>query len=188
MDRMSEQAAELIVYACPSGLLAGQVTRYFERSRGAVGANAAHSYMPHVTLTGFFHDDAASIPRYREALARALARTPLPDVDAVRVEGMWLTAEFHYLKIESPWLIALTAAFAQTADSATRRDALRRKDWLHLSLAYQFPAEQHAPLAALASALIDPLAPAGWDLRLYQRVAADWIMHGQWQLVPQPAA
>ena len=179
---MSNTAAELIVYACPTGPLAEQLAAYFERSLRDVGPNAAHGYMPHVTLTGFFHDDAASVPTYIDALSAALAETPPPTAGALRVAGMQLMADFHYLKIDSPWLIAVTKRFAQRAVSPTRRDALRLKDWLHLSLAYQFPDSQHEALATLARQRVDPLAWAGWALRFYERAGAQWQLHQEWGL------
>lgn len=179
---MSTSAAELIVYACPSGPLDEQLAAYFDRSLREVGPNAAHGYMPHVTLTGFFHDDAASITAYGDALTAAIDEMPTLDAHALRVEGMHLMADFLYLKIESPWLIAMTKRFAQHAQSPTRRDALRLKDWLHLSLAYHFPDSQHQALTTLARGLIDPFAPASWAVRLYGRDGASWTLHGEWPI------
>jgi ubiquitin-associated SH3 domain-containing protein len=179
---MSISAAELIVYACPSGPLAEQLATYFERSLREVGPNAAHGYMPHVTLTGFFHDDAAAITAYGDALTAAIAEMPPPDANALRVDGMHLMADFLYLKIESPWLIAMSRRFAHHAHSPTRRDALRLKDWLHLSLAYQFPDSQHQALTALARGLVDPFAPTTWAVRVYERDGARWAIHGEWPI------
>ena len=79
--------------------------------------------------------------------------------------------------------IGLIADFARTAHSPTRRDTLRLKDWLHLSLAYAFAPEQHATLADLARALVDPWAPVSWELRFYERHEdRSWICHARWSL------
>ena len=182
---MTTTTAELIVYACPTGPLAEQLAAYFERSLREVGPNAAHGYMPHVTLTGFFHDDVDSVSTYRAALTTALTEMPAQTPDVLHSVGMQLMADFLYLKFESPWLIALAARFAQHARSSTRRDALRLKDWLHLSLAYDFRPEQRERLAALARESVDPLTPAGWDILLYERDGARWITHGRWPIAGQ---
>ena len=85
--------------------------------------------------------------------------------------------------LDGPWLKALIADFARSVDSPTRRDALRLKDWLHLSLAYAFPPEQHAPLAALARELVDVTAPVAWELGFYERLEAGvWACHSRWPL------
>ncbi|MEO0802793.1 MAG: hypothetical protein AAFY57_11025 [Cyanobacteria bacterium J06642_2] len=47
---------ELILYACPVGSLVEQLDCYFQKSLQLCGHNTAHLYMPHCTLTGFFHD------------------------------------------------------------------------------------------------------------------------------------
>ena len=182
MTGMETDVAELIVYACPLGVLAEQLDAYLARALRDVGRNAAHGYMPHCTLTGFFHDDAASVPHYRATLAQALASAGSQDTTQIQIEGLHLTETFHFLKLESSWSIALIQAFADLAQSPTRRDSLRLKDWLHVSLAYQFPAERHEPLAALARAMVDPNASVAWELRLYERSTAGWVLHGQWAL------
>lgn len=179
---MATRVAELIIYACPVGVLGGQLDAYMARVSHEIGRNAAHGYMPHCTLTGFFHDDAAAIPHYRAALAQALVHAAPHGADDIRVDAMQLTETFHYLKLESAWLIALVQAVANLAQSPTRRDSLRLKDWLHVSLAYQFLPEQHEPLASLAREMVDPRAPVAWTLRLYERCAAGWVLHGDWPL------
>ena len=170
---------ELILYACPCGDLLDQLTVYLERTSHQIGRNAAHAYMPHCTLTGFFHDQPAKISHYKQALDDALSgmckgqREP-----TITIADMILEPDFHYLKIESEWLKSLVQHFVAHADSPTRINALRPKDWLHLSLAYQFPPEQHAALMAIAQAVVDPCAQVEWQLRLYQRHPGNnWQLH-----------
>jgi ubiquitin-associated SH3 domain-containing protein len=176
--------AELIVYACPTGELAGQVEQFYAASRERFGANSAHAYPPHITLTGFFHDDRGAIPIYVAALAAAReAALPRLTGDAIAVTELATLEEFHGLLITSPWLENLTADFADRAGSPTRRADLRLKSWLHLSLAYGFRTADGPGLAALARAMVDPNAPAGWELRLYERLpGGGWQVHGAWGL------
>ena len=85
---------DLIVYAHPTGELAAQLEQYFETSRDLFGANAAHKYPVHCSLTGFFHDEAASIPIYIDALSSTLGEclahsgpNLAPSIDQLRLEG-----------------------------------------------------------------------------------------------------
>jgi hypothetical protein len=180
----SAGAHEYIVYACPRGKLATQLAGYFAASREHVGINTAHHYMPHSTLTGFFHDQPAAVSSYCTALEAALYRArPYRPPAALSILGMELQEDFHGLLLDGPWLKALIADFARSAHSPTRQDALRPKDWLHLSLAYGFPPEQHGPLATLARALVDIRAPVAWELGLYERHAGSaWNYHAGWPL------
>ena len=176
--------AEYIVYACPVGPLATQIARYMEASRDACGPNAAHRYLPHCTLIGFFHDEPGAAGRYVAALAQALqCALPSQPPQALRVVGLELSPDFHGLLLDGPWLKELVADFAQRALSTTRRDALRLKGWLHLSLAYEFPPEHHETLAGLARDLVDATADVRWQLRLYERHAdGTWTCHAGWWL------
>lgn len=176
--------AELIVYACPVGELADQVMAYFDETKRRCGPNAAHAYMPHCTLTGFFHDDLPQIPMYATALGAALERArPAQPRSALRVEGMVFADDFHYIALDSPWLRTLIADFARAADSATRVDRLRLKDRLHLSLAYTFPPEQAADLARIARDMVNVDAPVRWDLCLYERHPdGSWTCHARWPI------
>jgi len=172
-----------IVYACPVGALNDQVAAYFLAAQKAFGPNPAHEYMPHCTLTGFFQDAHAALPLYGSALAAALADAGPAPTPAVEVVETLFRDDFHGLALTSPWLTQLTASFAQRAHSPTRQASLRLKTWLHLSFAYGFAPEQGPGLARLARAMIDPTAPARWELRLYERQADHcWALHAAWAL------
>ena len=43
------------------------------------------------------------------------------------------------------------------------------KRQLHVTMAHQYPPEQHDKLDELAQSLVDPHLPAKWELRLYSR-------------------
>jgi hypothetical protein len=175
---------KLIVYACPTGELEHQILAFYAASRERFGVNSAHAYPPHITLTGFFHDDQATVPRYVAALdaahAAALAARP---ASLVAVTGLACKADFHGLLFSAPWLEGLAADFAARAASPSRRDAIRLKRDLHLSLAYGFRPQDGPDLGALARSLVKPGAPAGWELRLYERLAdGGWRIHRGWPL------
>lgn len=175
---------KFILYLCPTGPLAEQIEQYFARSRAAIGPNPAHDYMPHGSLTGFFPDEPAAAPSYVALLEQLLAEfTPTRPTPVLQITNVRLDERFHGLELDSPWLKALTAAFVERAISPTRPEAIRLKEWLHLSFAYGFPQEQHAALLRLARTLIDPTAPVQWELRFYERHADQtWTCHGRWCL------
>jgi ubiquitin-associated SH3 domain-containing protein len=173
-----------IVYACPVGELADQLETYFSQSQAKYGANAAHQYMPHCTLTGFFNDEQAAIPIYLNALDRTLAQAPCPQ-PVITISKITFHPTWHGLELESNWLKQQIRTVAALADSPTRQEPLRLKDWLHLSLAYEFPPSQHQPLEQLARTLINPAAAVTWELRVYQRHPDyTWTCHQTWPLTP----
>lgn len=171
--------AEFIVYVCPTGELAEQIQRFFEESLVQHGANTAHAYMPHCTLTGFFEDRFAAVPLYTQRLTRSYKRAyPSRTDPIITVEGLTFKADWHGLELQSPWLKHLMVDFACTAVSPTRKSALRPKNWLHLSLAYGFPSEQSDALSKLATSLVDPQAAVAWELCFYERRSPkDWCCH-----------
>lgn len=178
------QPATMIVYACPVGELAQQLERYMHQSQLACGPNAAHRYMPHCTLTGFFEDQLSALPRYLDALHAARERAwPTRPAQPVTVLGMELRESFHGLLLDAPWLKTLIVDFAARAESPTRVGHLRLKEWLHLSLAYEFQPDHADHLAQLARRLVQPHAPANWELRFYQRLPDwQWQLHRSWPL------
>ena len=72
---MTEDLTDLILYAMPSGPLGEQIDRYLTQTGERFGANTAHQYPAHCSLTGFFHDVPGSIPEYLAALENAVARS-----------------------------------------------------------------------------------------------------------------
>lgn len=175
---------QFILYACPGGALAGELGTYFQQSLIRCGKNRAHDYMPHCTLTGFFHDTADAIPIYTHAVETALHtnRASLPQ-PVVEIRGMCFDDDFHYLKLESAWLETLAADFKTHAVSQTREEEIRLKNWLHLSLAYEFPSDQKDCLKTLATQYVNPTSPVEWVLRFYEReLDTTWICHKEWAL------
>ena len=170
---------KFIVYACPVGELANQLDTYFAKSRLMCGPNSAHSYMPHCTLTGFFEEQTVAVPAYVQKLERSYKRLqrsrPQP---VVEIKGFSFRSDWHGLELESNWLKKVMVDFACTATSPTRTSPIRLKEWLHLSLAYDFPGDQSDTLAMLAQDLIDPTTPVCWELRFYQRNPDNrWVCH-----------
>ena len=178
----------LIVYACPTGELAEQIEQYFQQSLAVCGANAAHRYMPHCTLTGFFQDEETAIPLYVQALDDALNQAQPYPTPAITIQQLTFRPDWHGLELQSDWLKQAIATFATLAVSPTRPDALRLKDWLHLSLAYEFQAEQSKALLQLAQKHIHLQSPVRWEVRFYQRHSSPhspdqhWTCHQSWQL------
>lgn len=162
--------AKLILYACPVGPLAQQIAQYFQQSQQQCGKNLAHAYMPHCTLTGFFEDQESAIPIYvaavREAWATYREQIPTPPIE---IQGLSFRPDWHGLVLQADWLKQMVVCFSQSANSPTRLEALRLKDWLHLSLAYGFQPMHEERLKALAQSIVDVSAAVKWDVRFYGR-------------------
>lgn len=159
---------ELILYATPTGPLADAVGELFAWSTAPpIIATTAQTYPPHVTLTGFFHRTAARAVEIERGTAAWCAATGPVPADAVRVTELRNTTEWCGLVIESPWLLDATATWMRGQRVAPDEDALRPKDWLHLSLAYGDGPVAEVAGAAVAS--IDPELPARWELGLWER-------------------
>ena len=78
--------------------------------------------------------------------------------------------------MRSPWLIEATSAVVDAHRPGPDEDALRPKEWLHLSLAYDV--DDLDPYARLAVRSIDPTTPAGWELALWERLHdGQWLRH-----------
>ena len=184
--------AQLIIYACPVGPLEQQIKSYLEKAQARYGRNAAHAYMPHCTLTGFFEDEVSAIPDYVDKLNVSFDeyrdRIPSP---SIKIKQLTFNPNWHGLALEADWLKQIVADFAGRSHSLTRSQSLRLKDWLHLSLAYEFKPDHAAGLTQLAKELIDVSSAVSWELRFYeQRLAKEpapssattWKCHGSWAL------
>jgi ubiquitin-associated SH3 domain-containing protein len=177
-------SVELIVYARPQGLLADQLQRYFSQAKRTFSWNPAHDYMPHCSVTGFFHDFPNAIPKYVKSIDEAVEQIPPGDFKPViGIQRMMLNHDFHGLILESDWLPQFAEAFVARAPNGSRLDTLRIKHWLHLSFAYQFPIDENQALSDLARQTVTLTAPVQWELCFYQRHPdKSWSLHGQWTL------
>ncbi|MDW3218951.1 MAG: hypothetical protein R8F63_10095 [Acidimicrobiales bacterium] len=167
--------AELILYATPTGPLADALADLFERLRRDA-PTTAQTYPPHCTLTGFFHrartDVARAVDDARAAVAAAGPPT-LVTVDRLRFAPDWIG-----LELTAPWLLAVTEAFVDRHELAEGDDALRPKDWLHLSIAY---GDGDLDAAARMAQRLDPTLVAGWDVGVWERDA-----DGSWTELSRP--
>lgn len=168
---MSIINCSFIIYACPVGELNKQIEKYFDLSHELCGANSAHKYMPHCTLTGFFNTKLASIPVYLEALDRAYIETN--DDLEIEIEQLTFKENWHGLELQCDRLKQLIANFAQAETLEKYSDKLRLKDWLHLSLAYDFNSDRETHLKQLAIDTINIKANVNWELRFYKK-NPDW--------------
>lgn len=172
--KLEENNYKLIVYACPVGELNNQIETYLTKSSKLYGANQAHKYMPHCTLTGFFTDKLSSIPFYIEALEQAYNDAKNNNLSLnIEITKLNFNKNWHGLELQAEGLKNLITNFTQIEKSPTRQEKLRLKDWLHLSLAYGFNPEDGEQLKHLATEIIDIQASVNWELRFYQK-NPDW--------------
>lgn len=164
---------QFILYACPVGKLGQQLETYLEESLKLCGANTAHQYMPHCTLTGFFEDTEQAATGYVEALKAALTQQLPQPIPVAKTEQLSFHNNWYGLELTAPWFQSVAQAFAALVNSP---NPLRLKTWLHVSLAYGFEPVQAQTLRQLALELVDPQASVDWELRLYQR-QPDWYCH-----------
>ncbi|MEM6613066.1 MAG: hypothetical protein AAF652_12595 [Cyanobacteria bacterium P01_C01_bin.72] len=173
---------QFIVYACPTQELSAQLETYWQLSREQCGANRAHNYMPHCTLTGFFCDRSDSASYYIQALEQAYQTALQNQSLAIEIVSLILSKDWHGLELQANGLKELVCNFSQIETSPSRTEAIRLKDWLHLSLAYGFEPEKRAELEQLAKETINIKAHVAWELRFYQRANTVWQCLNTWTL------
>ena len=162
---------ELIIYATPTGELAELCNRYFERA-AVIGATTAQDYPPHCTLTGFFRWHATRRVEVVDIVNRAISASGHPPQDSVNVVRLGDHDGWVGLELDSTWLRDWTASLAEQLQPGPDEDALRLKEWLHLSLAYGV--EDLDAYREAAAELIDTSTEGGWELGLWERRDSDW--------------
>lgn len=186
---------ELIVYACPLGNLAQAIDRYFTMSLAQWGENAAHRYMPHCSLTGFFQewavpgalDPTQTLEIYHDTLTTLFGDTRVRAIPTIAVKTLLFRSDWYGLELESPWIKSKIQEFIEILQIEHRDPQelapIRPKEWLHVSLAYEFSPIAALPLKELAQDLINPQLSVSWEVRLYQRLTGNqWTCHGRWEL------
>ncbi|WP_052055371.1 hypothetical protein [Myxosarcina sp. GI1] len=175
---------QFIIYACPVGKLNSQIETYFNKSRELYGENSAHKYMPHCSLTGFFADELSSIPTYIQALNKAYIEAENNLSVDIEIKQLSFRENWHGLELQAEGLKQLMFNFTRIETSTTRQEVIRIKDWLHLSLAYDFDRRHSAELKNLALEIIALKAKVDWELCFYQKNADwTWTCLKTWSLV-----
>ena len=167
---------ELILYATPNGELGRACERFFASVSTSGRATTAQTYPPHVTLTGFFRRSSSEVER---VIAEAQSIIDAAPGGAVTVHPMQVRTDWLGLEITSDWLSEVARAFADQHRVEPGDDAIRLKDWLHLSLAYgTLPAGASvADYVEEATSTIKVEAPVTWSVGLWERRGGDWIRH-----------
>lgn len=155
---------ELIFYATPTGELADECRGYFDWA--AAEPTTAQTYPPHITLTGFFRRTHRGAERATVDVDRLIDRHGHPPAASVTIDEVRIDPKWVGLVISSQWLIDVTADLVGHHALGPGDDALRPKDWLHLSLAYGV---DDLSARATRAAAFDAERPGGWQLGLYER-------------------
>jgi hypothetical protein len=167
--------AELILYATPRGPLADALADVFDRI-AETRATTAQEYPPHCTLTGFFHRPTRDVSRIVDELKRSLLDVGTMPSNAVQIAEIHCRDDWVGLELQSPWLTHLTERFVHHHALRAGDDALRPKEWLHLSIAYGIDDNRHA---AREIEEVDFVKEVQWDVAIWQRLA-----DGQWNRLP----
>lgn len=174
---------ELIVYLTPQGPLAEQCRWYWDAMATHGGPTRAQDYPPHVTVVGFFRREHHHLDAVIAHLGAAVdeCRSVRPPEIAVMARHTW--PGWVGLELASTWVVDLAERFALlNRPRSPHEDEVRVKRWLHLSLAYGV--DDLSGAASMACELVDPDAPAGWHLLLYERSEGhEWVSHQEWSLV-----
>jgi len=163
------QPREYLLYLCPTDSLQYQLQTFCSKSHAECGRNGAHDFIPHVTLSTFFKvpdDDVGSIIELMEKVIKNERLTIPEDLEL----ETYVSPNFmgFFLGQDSAKAIkALTATFVKELASRDISADVYNQD-LHMTLAYNFGANQYSTLETLVNN-INPDMRSNWQFRLYSR-------------------
>ncbi|CAK9828219.1 Ubiquitin-associated and SH3 domain-containing protein B [Anthophora retusa] len=162
----SDAHRQYVLYACPTGELAGQLIRFWSESKELIW-NGAHNYMPHITLVSFFKAPDESIEGLVNALETTVNQVELSD--NIELET-YISPNFMGLFVKeanAEWLKYIAIRYVNKLSSLGISAEPQVKS-LHLTLAYQFPSSLYQQLRLMVEKLT-LTCPTNWELRLYSR-------------------
>ncbi|KAK7083298.1 Ubiquitin-associated and SH3 domain-containing protein B [Halocaridina rubra] len=160
---------EYVLYLCPSGPLHEQIQTFWVESLQKCGWNGAHNLVPHITLCSFFKSGDENcevlVSALKEVVHNIMSALPsaltLDKYISPNYMGLFLNDQ------QADILKKLAVTFVkEVAHLCTAGEAASKA--LHLTLAYQFSPSLFSRLENLVD-IIDPRAPASWEVRLYSR-------------------
>lgn len=185
------------MYLCPTGPLLEQIDKFYAESLDKFGFNAAHNYLPHVTLCSFFSAPDDAVPLLISGLEHAVEKMRLdlpsqinlvPCYRANQFIGLYLGDNDVFKRLANLFMRECSE-FIPAGELGPMHVISTCFPWcssypslhprrieveplikgLHLTLAYQFADEHKASLSSLAESLVDPSSPCIWELRLFSR-------------------
>ncbi|XP_077962413.1 ubiquitin associated and SH3 domain containing Bb isoform X1 [Gasterosteus aculeatus] len=146
---------EFVLYLRPSGPLQNQLSHFWQQSRVTCGKNKAHNIFAHITLCQFFMCADPQVEALCEALKASVQQwrgrfpSPLP-------LDLYTSSNFIGLFVEKQAADVLKLFAADFATEASRKAEVHvepHRKQLHVTLAYNFPANHLPPLKKLAKGI-----------------------------------
>lgn len=163
-------AREYVLYAYPGGALGSQLEELWADSLAQCGRNGAHKSFPHITLCQYFACADSKLPQLLHAVQTRVQNMPgeLPEKFEL---SFYSSGSYIGLFLEDQpatrWLKSFINNIAEELTTIGIKMEPHKKQ-LHMTLAYQFHADQQKTLEALCRK-VEPKAAVKWELRLYSR-------------------
>ena len=188
---------EYILYLCPTGPLLQQIETFYEESL-KLGFNAAHNYLPHITLCSFFQAPDEAVQLLVSGLEHSVEkmRNDLPTelkLEFHRADqfiGLFLSEEHNDIfKRLAGVFMRECSEFISGGELGPMHVISTCFPWcssypllhpkrievepylksLHLTLAYQFSPEDRNALNQMVDSIVKPDTPCLWELKLFSR-------------------
>lgn len=188
---------EYILYLCPNGPLLEQIDKFYEESL-KIGFNAAHNYLPHITLCSFFQAPDEAVTLLVNGLDHAVdkLRNDLPfdlKMEYYKTNqfiGLFLREDQNDIfkrlanvfmrecsEFISPGELGPMHVISTCFPWCSSYPSLHPKrievepylKSLHMTLAYQFDDAQRERLNSLVDSMVNPVSPCLWELKLFSR-------------------
>ena len=188
---------EYILYLCPTGPLLEQIDKFYEESL-KIGFNAAHNYLPHITLCSFFQAPDEAVTLLVNGLDHAVEKMKNDLPIDLKLEyyktnqfiGLFLREDQNDIfkrlanvfmrecsEFISPGELGPMHVISTCFPWCSSYPLLHPKrievepylKSLHMTLAYQFQDEHRNRLNSLVDSIVNPHSPCLWELKLFSR-------------------
>ena len=188
---------EYILYLCPTGPLLEQIETFYEESL-KLGFNAAHNYLPHITLCSFFQAPDEAVQLLVSGLEHSVEkmRSDMPaemKLDFYKTDqfiGLFLSEEHNDMfKRLANVFMRECSEFISGGELGPMHVISTCFPWcssypllhpkrievepylksLHLTLAYQFDKSVRETLNQMVDSIVKTNTPCVWELKLFSR-------------------